>query len=375
MIYLDSAATTMEKPASVGRAMLDAMRSSASPGRGGHPASRRAGEIMFRFRETAAELFDVPNSEQVVLTFNATHGLNIAIRTLVAPGSAVLVSGYEHNAVTRVLHSIPGVEIRVASGQIFDQESCYRGFEEGMTTDIGAVICNHVSNVFGFVLPIERIAELCKTRGVPLIVDASQSAGVLPISVKKLGAAFVAIPGHKGLYGPQGTGILLCGMEPKPLLCGGTGSESLNQTMPAFLPDMLEAGTQNVCGAAGLTAGLRFVIDRDPDRIRRHECDLSGALRERIRKIPGVKIFEGRYQNGLFSFLYENVDCEVAGEELGKLGIAVRSGLHCAPLAHKSAGTLETGTIRISFSVFNQPKQLEYVVNSLQRIGKKQGTC
>lgn len=374
MIYLDSAATTMEKPLSVGRAVLTAMRSSASPGRGGHPASRRAGEIIYGFRKTAAEMFDVPNFEQVVLTCNATHGLNIAIKSLVEPGSVVLISGYEHNAVTRVLHSIPGVEIRVAHGKLFDQEACYQAFEQAMTPEVDAVICTHVSNVFGFILPIEAIAELCREKRVPLVVDASQSAGILPISMKKLGVAFIAMPGHKGLYGPQGTGILLCGAEPKPLLFGGTGSESLNQGMPVFLPDALEAGTQNVCGAAGLRSGLEFVMQTGPDRILNHECDLSETLRERIRSVPGIRIFEGQHQSGLFSFLFERIDCEVVGERLGELGVAVRSGLHCAPLAHQTAGTLERGTIRVSFSVFNRRKELEYVVNSLRKIGKGQGT-
>ena len=373
MIYLDSAATTLEKPASVGRAVLSAMRSSASPGRGGHWASRRAGEIVYRCRTKAAELFGVPQQEQVVLTFNATHGLNIAIRTLVLPGSVVLISGYEHNAVTRTLHGIPDVEIRVAESRLFDRDDCVRKFEQAMTADVDVVICNHVSNVFGYVLPIERIAELCRAKGVPIIVDASQSAGVLPVSLKEWGAAFVAMPGHKGLYGPQGIGLLLCGIEPKPLLYGGTGSESLNQNMPAFLPDGAEAGTHNVCGAAGLEAGMRFVERAGIDRIARHECELSAELQDRLREIPGIRVISGPGQIGLFSFVPENMDCEDLGERLGRRGIAVRAGLHCAPLAHRTAGTLNTGTVRVSFSAFSHFGQLGYVVDSLRDITKSKG--
>jgi len=368
MIYLDSAATTLEKPTTVSRAMLKALRNSASPGRGDHFASKRAGEIMYRCRKLAAELFGVANPEQVVLTSSATHGLNIAIRTLVDPGSVVLISGYEHNAVTRTLRGIPDVKIRIASGQLFDEEDCYKRFESALTDDVDTVICNHVSNVFGFIQPLERIAQLCRVRRVPLIVDASQSAGILPISLKELGAAFIAMPGHKGLYGPQGTGLLLCGLEPKPLLYGGTGSESLNQNMPEFLPDLAEAGTQNVCGAAGLVSGLEFLSHVGIDRIFCHECTLRRVLTDRLNDIPKIKLFVGPRQSGLVSFISDNLDCESLSDALGHRGIAVRAGLHCAPLAHKTAGTLDTGTVRVSFSAFNRTDQVDYTADQIRRI-------
>lgn len=368
MIYLDSAATTLEKPASVSAAVMTAMRECASPGRGGYRAGRRAAETMYRCRKIAADLFDVPQAEQVVLTCNATHGLNIAIRTLVVPGSVVLISGYEHNAVTRVLYEIPDVEVRVAAGKLFDAEDCIRKFENCLTEDVDVVICNHVSNVFGFIQPVEQIAELCKVRGVPLIVDASQSAGILPISLRKSGAAFIAMPGHKSLYGPQGTGLLLCGMEPRPLLYGGTGSESIKQSMPSYLPDMAEAGTQNVCGAAGLAAGMEFVRKMGVNRIDRYERMISNSLKDELKSISGIEVIEGPNQSGLFSFIVKGTDCERVGELLGRKGIAVRSGLHCAPLAHQTAGTLETGTVRMSFSAFNQMRQMRTVLLCLQEI-------
>ena len=261
MIYLDSAATTFQKPLSVSYAMQRAMRTMSSPGRGGYAAARAAEETAFRCRSLAAELFGVPSPEQVVFTSNATHALNIAIRSLVPEGGRVAVSGYEHNAVTRPLHAL-GARIKVAASPLFDRAALLRAFENSISPELDAVVCTHVSNVFGFVLPIEEIAALCRAEGVPLIVDASQSAGILPFELDTLGAAFIAMPGHKGLYGPQGTGLLLCAHDAAPLLYGGTGSASLEQTMPDFLPDRLEAGTHNMPGIAGLEAGLRFVRER-----------------------------------------------------------------------------------------------------------------
>ena len=188
-------------------------------------------------------------------------------------GGRVAVSGYEHNAVTRPLHAL-GARIKVAASPLFDRAALLRAFENSISPELDAVVCTHVSNVFGFVLPIEEIAALCRAEGVPLIVDASQSAGILPFELDTLGAAFIAMPGHKGLYGPQGTGLLLCAHDAAPLLYGGTGSASLEQTMPDFLPDRLEAGTHNMPGIAGLEAGLRFVRERR-ERIERHERALG----------------------------------------------------------------------------------------------------
>lgn len=368
MIYLDSAATTLEKPAAVARSVAYAMNHYASPGRGGYPAGMRAGEVLYQCRERAAELFDVPDPEQVVLTSNATHGLNIAIRTLVKPGCTVLISGYEHNAVTRVLHAIPDVNVRIVDTDLFDSEGACAGFEQAMDEDVDVVICNHVSNVFGFILPVEYVAKLCRERRKPLIVDASQSAGMLPVSLSSWGAAFIAMPGHKGLYGPQGTGLLLCGAIPEPLLFGGTGSVSLRQDMPEFLPDRLEAGTQNVCGAAGLLAGMDFVAKTGIGRIERHERRLCRHMLERLRDVPGIRVFEGEKQSGLFSYIIEGKDCETVGELLGKRGVAVRAGLHCAPLAHRTAGTLESGTVRISFSAFNTMEQADHAAGLIRKI-------
>ena len=369
MIYLDNAATSLQKPSTVPQAVANAIRTVGSPGRGGHRPGMRAGDVLYRCREKAADLFRVKSPEQVVLTMNATHGLNIAIRSLVREGSTVLISGYEHNSVTRVLRGIRNVDVKVAAGSLFDQEDVYRAFERQLTDDVSAVICNHVSNVFGFIQPVDRIAELCRKRKKPLIVDASQSAGILPVDAERWGAEFIAMPGHKGLMGPQGTGLLLCTGDAAPLLYGGTGGNSVQQAMPEYLPDRLEAGTPNVCGAAGLLAGLKFVEELGADRIRRHECALAAEMMNRLEQIRGVTVYRGeRDQIGLFSFCAEGIDCEELGEQLGRKGVAVRAGLHCAPLAHQTAGTLEKGTVRVSFSPFNTPRQADVATAQIRSI-------
>ena len=359
MIYFDAGATTLQKPEAVARAMYRAVGTLSSPGRGSYPATRAAEETDLRCRTLAAELFGVTDPERVVFTSSATHGLNIAIRTLVKPGGRVVISGYEHNAVTRPLHAIPGVEIAVADAPLFDQEEMVRQFAQALETPADAVICTHVSNVFGCRLPVERIAALCRERGVPFVLDASQSAGMLPISLRDLGAAFIAMPGHKGLYGPQGTGLLLCGDgEAAPLLEGGTGTQSLLQHMPEALPDRLEAGTHNMPGIAGLLEGLRFVRETGIRRIADHERHLAMHAAELLEEIDGVELFRNRdfaHQTGVLSFRVDGWDCEELGERLAAQGAAVRAGLHCAPLAHRTAGTLETGTIRLSMSAFNTP--------------------
>ena len=357
MIYLDSAATTFQKPPSVTAAMQDALLTMSSPGRGGYPAAMKAAETAFQCRSELAELFGVGNPERVVFTSSATHGLNIAIKSLVPPGGKAVVSGYEHNAVTRPLIAL-GAEVSAAEAPLFRQSEVAAAFDRLIVPGTDAVICNHISNVFGFIQPVEAIAAMCRERGVPFIIDASQSAGVLPLNLDRLGAAFIAMPGHKGLYGPQGTGVLLCGenIPVRTLLEGGTGSLSMQQEMPDFLPDRLEAGTHNMPGIAGLLAGVRFVKQRGMANILNHERRLTLLAAEGIRMLPGAKVLAMpglREQAGVLSFVPLKKDVEEVGTRLAEQGIAVRTGLHCAPFAHKSAGTLDTGTVRVSFSDFN----------------------
>lgn len=371
MIYLDSAATTLQKPPAVARATAGAINRLASPGRGGHRPAMEAADIAFACREEAAALLRVDDPGRVVFTFNATHGLNIAIKTLARPGARVVISGYEHNAVTRPLHAIPGLDLRVARAPLFDRAGALEAFRQALDQGAELAVCNHVSNVFGFIQPLEEIAALCRERGVPLIVDASQSAGVLPLDFEGLGAAFMAMPGHKGLYGPQGTGLLLCGTDPEPLLEGGTGSESIRQSMPDILPDRLEAGTHNIAGIAGLLEGLRFLRRRGVGEIAAHESRLIRQMGEGLGRVPGVEVFRAgdpSLQAGVLSFRLAGMDCEEAGEILGNRGFALRAGLHCAPLAHESGGTLETGTIRASVSAFNTRGEIEQFVQAVRAL-------
>ena len=247
MIYLDSAATSFYKPTSVRSAVNKALTTMASPGRGAYPPAMLASETLTACREAAAALF----------TFNATHALNLAIRTLYRPGMRVVISGFEHNSVTRPLHAL-GAEMSIAGKKLFDPDDTIENFRR-LLPGAGFAVCTCVSNVFGYILPVREIAALCREENVPLILDASQSAGVLDLDMQSLAPAFAAMPGHKALMGPQGTGLLLCGQDAAPLLFGGSGSDSMEQLMPVCLPDRLEAGTHNVCGIAGLLAGIRAV--------------------------------------------------------------------------------------------------------------------
>ena len=369
MIYFDSGATTLEKPASVRWAMARAVNTMSSPGRGSHQATRLAEETDYACRTAAARLFGVEDESNVIFTSNATHGLNIAIHTLVQPGSRVVISGYEHNAVTRPLHAIPNVTLTVLDTPLFQPERMVEELKEALGHGADVVICNHVSNVFGCIQPVEEMAVLCRDAGVPFLLDASQSAGILPVRMDVLQAAFIAMPGHKGLYGPQGTGLLLCSHEVLPLLYGGTGSLSKLQTMPDMLPDRLESGTHNMPGIAGLLEGIRYVQRTGVEKIAAHERRLTAQAVELLRNTEGIRLFwcDGfRHQTGVLSFIVEGIDCEEMGEAMASRGIALRAGLHCAPLAHRTVGTLKTGTIRFSPSAFNTPAQVMQFAQILQ---------
>ena len=369
MIYFDSGATTLEKPASVRWAMARAVNTMSSPGRGSHQATRLAEETDYACRTAAARLFGVEDEANVIFTSNATHGLNIAIHTLVQPGSRVVISGYEHNAVTRPLHAIPNVTLTVLDTPLFQPERMVEELKEALGHGADVVICNHVSNVFGCIQPVEEMAVLCRNAGVPFLLDASQSAGILPVRMDVLQAAFIAMPGHKGLYGPQGTGLLLCNHEVLPLLYGGTGSLSKLQTMPDMLPDRLESGTHNMPGIAGLLEGIRYVQRTGVEKIAAHERRLTAQAVELLRNTEGIRLFwcDGfRHQTGVLSFIVEGIDCEEMGEAMASRGIALRAGLHCAPLAHRTVGTLKTGTIRFSLSAFNTPAQVMQFAQILQ---------
>ena len=364
MIYLDNGATSFRKPLGVADAVRRAMFTCANPGRGGYPAAMTAANVVLKCRERAGELFDC-DPEQVVFTANCTHGLNIAVRTLVRPGDKVAITGFEHNAVTRPLHAL-GAQVVVAGKKLFDWQDTLTAFEEALRQGVKAAVFTHCSNVFGYHLPVAEMAALCRQYGVPFVIDAAQSAGVLPVKLRQLGAAFIAMPGHKGLLGPQGTGLLLCGQLPKPLFYGGTGSNSALQDMPDFLPDRAEAGTLNVPGIAGLEAGLSYLSREGICRILQREQQAARRCSAGLKEM-GIKVFSGEQQTGTVSFLPPD-DCEEFANKLARKGIAVRAGLHCAPLAHKSAGTLDTGTVRVSFGHDASKQQTDAFLQAVKSV-------
>ena len=366
MIYLDNAATSFLKPPSVSRAIVRSMALASSPGRGAYQAALKAGDIVYRCREDAARLFHLNDPSRVVFTSNATHALNIAIHSLVKAGSRVLISGYEHNAVTRPLDALQA-ETLVIGRKLFDSKSVISDLQKHID-GADLVVCTHVSNVFGFVLPVEEIASVCRTHKVPLIIDASQSAGLIDLDMDAMPADFIAMPGHKALFGPQGTGILLCGEKGTPLLYGGTGSNSISKDMPDELPERHEAGTMNVPGIAGLREGIRYVLDRGAQEIRCDEERKVHLLIDRLNTIPQLKLFTdpNGEQCGILSFQVHGTDSESFCEALGEKGIACRGGLHCAPLAHQSAGTAEQGTVRFSLSPFVGENELLQVCRTIR---------
>jgi len=372
MIYLDSAATSLQKPKEVPLAVSRAMSMMASPGRGCHRPAMMAADCVLNCRMLLASYFNAGEPENVIFTFNATHGLNIAINSLVSKGDKVVISGYEHNSVTRPLKAL-GAETFIAKSRLFDKYDALEAFKQALP-GAKCAVCTHVSNVFGFILPIREIAGLCRELSVPLVIDASQSAGILPVDFKELGAAFIAMPGHKGLLGPQGTGVLLCGHDTKPVLFGGTGSNSADSLMPDFLPDRLEAGTHNVSGVAGLAQGLRFIMSKPKNAISRHESGLCRAFAEKTRGITGLKMFLSENfsaQAGVISVMSDRIASDELAERLGKEGICVRAGLHCSPLAHETVGTAEQGTVRFSFSPFNTVAEVSYAADTLKKILNK----
>lgn len=364
MIYLDNGATSFPKPQEVSQAVARAMEQGANPGRGGYGAAMEAGNLVLNCREAAGRLFHC-KPEQVVLTANCTQGLNIAIGSLVKEGDRVLISGFEHNAVVRPLYARKA-DLRIAGRRLFQWEEILESFRRELRRGVDAAVFTYVSNVFGYILPVEKLAALCREAGVPFILDAAQAAGSLEVSME-LGADFIAMPGHKGLLGPQGTGLLLCGQPGKPLLYGGTGSQSRSHEMPQDLPERLEPGTLNVPGAAGLAAGISIVERKGTDAIFRREHIQAEKLSRDLRNL-GFRVFAGEHQAGTVSFQGKR-DCEEIAAYLGKRGIAVRAGLHCAPLAHESAGTIAQGTVRVSFGHEANDGQRRALVKELAQMG------
>lgn len=384
MIYLDNGATTYPKPQAVTQAVCSAMREyGANPGRSGHRMSVRVGEMIFQCRKSLAELYDAEDPANVILTDSCTTALNTVIHGLLRRGDHAVVSSLEHNAVVRPLEQLSkeGVSYSVAEVAEGDDEATIRNFRNQFRANTKLVVCTHASNVFGIRLPVERLAALCRLNGILFCLDDAQGGGVLPISLKNSSIDYLCAAGHKGLYGPMGTGILIINSQtvPDSLTQGGTGSFSAEPLQPSVLPDRFESGTPNVSGIAGLNAGVRFVLNRTPARIDAYEMSLARRLYDRLSKISGVTLYtqrpEAHSHVPVLSFNIDDVDSErVAAILSDRFGIAVRAGLHCAPLAHRSMGTLDTGTVRVVPCVFNTARQMDIVgaaVNKIVNLNEK----
>ncbi|MNI13680.1 putative cysteine desulfurase [compost metagenome] len=374
LVYLDHAATSWPKPPEVAAAMMDALQNSgANAGRGNHSLAIGAGRVMVRARNKLAELFSVSNAQDIAFTQNTTMGLNMAIKGTLQPGDHVITTMTEHNSVRRPLEFLRqtlGISIDYIQvdpeGQV-DLLELQRTFR----TDTKMMICNHSSNLLGSILPIGEIGDIAKSKGALFLVDAAQSAGSLIIDVKKMNIDLLAFPGHKGLLGPQGTGGLYIAPELDliPLMQGGTGSQSENSGQPNVRPDRYEAGTQNGVGIAGLLAGVTKIMSLGPRNIHRQEWELTQKLMEGLSVVPGIRLLGpklGSERSGIVSFVVEGQDsAEIAHRLDRKYNIAVRAGMHCTPLAHKAAYTLESGAVRASVGVTSTEEDVGRMVAAM----------
>ena len=368
MIYLDNAATTSPKPAGVIRAVDDALRRySANPGRSGHTLSVSTAQEVFRARRTIASFFGTEHEESVIFTPNCTAALNTVIKGVLKKGDHVVISSLEHNAVLRPLEKLrsSGFITCSTAGVGENDEQTMESFRSAVNAHTKLFICTHASNVFGTILPVRRLCALAHSYGLRFCLDAAQSAGVLPIDLKDDGFDYVCCAGHKGLYGPMGTGLLLINSEelPDSLIEGGTGSASADAAMPSYLPDRLESGTLNVPGIAGLAAGVDFVRGKGIESIYRQESGHIRYLYDGLSRIKGVRVYSPLSQEmptaPVLSFTVDGTDSETVAAFLNsRYGIAVRAGMHCAPLAHRYMGTLEGGTVRVSPSLFTKRQDM-----------------
>lgn len=379
MIYFDNAATTLQKPACVTRAVLEAMTTFGNPGRGVHEPAMAASRAIYDARRALACLFHAENPAQIAFTANATEALNIAIKGILGPGDHVITTALEHNSVLRPLYELEGrgVEVTILPA---DQQGrvAYEAFEAAIQSNTRAIVCTHGSNLTGNLLDIGRIGAIAKAHGLLLVVDASQTAGVFPIDVGKMNIDILCFTGHKGLLGPQGTGGLYVreGVTVRPLLTGGSGVQSHSKAHPPQMPTALEAGTRNAHGLAGLNAGVGYLLETGIDSIRQKELDLMWAFHGGVKEIPGITIygdFSGRERCPIVSLNVRDYDsAQVSDALFSEFGIATRPGAHCAPLMHDALGTGSRGAVRFSFSHYNTMEEIKFAVSALREIAQEE---
>ena len=381
LIYLDNAATSYPKPPEVyGEALRSLIQYGGNPGRGSHRLSLMASEKIYECREAAAALFDVCDPERIFFTLNATYALNTVIKGILRKGDHVLISDLEHNAVFRPIYKMACqglIEYDVfksfcADGQATPAKIC-GDIARRMKRNTRLLICTHQSNICSVTMPIREIADLCRKCGVFCVVDGAQSAGHTDISVDKSGISALCVPSHKGLYGPQGCGVVALGkgITLSTLAEGGNGVDSLEGKMPSFSPERYEVGTLPTPAIAGLCQGIKFVRSVGTEYISRHDAELFRQTKDQLSLIRGVRIYLPECEGSTLLFNIDGIPSEQVGELLSKRGICVRSGYHCTALGHKTLGTDKIGGVRVSFGVFNDKSDVDRLTGAIGDIASR----
>lgn len=378
MIYLDNAATTLQKPPSVIDAVIQAMTSMGNASRGTHASSLEASRIVYQARVRLARLFGCARADHVVFTANSTQALNTVITGLIRPGDHVITTDLEHNSVLRPLYRLK----REAAVKLSFVRSDTKGrlymddFRRLIRPSTSAIISTHASNLTGNLVDLATIGAIAREAGIPFVVDASQTAGIFPIHMQEMGIDALCFTGHKGLMGPQGTGGLCLreGLKLRPLLVGGTGVNSYEEGQPDSMPARLEAGTLNTHGIAGLAAGVDFIETTGQTVIREHEQRLMRQFVAGLKDIPGVRIygdFSDRERAAIVALNLADLDSgEVSDELAQRYEIATRPGAHCAPRLHRALGTDRTGAVRFSFSWYNTETEVRRALEALKEISE-----
>lgn len=380
MIYLDNAATTVNKPECVIHAVMQAMSHMGNAGRGAHDASLDASRMIFETRMKLAELFHADGPEQVAFTANSTEALNMAIQGIISPGDHVITTQLEHNSVLRPLYHAQqqGAELTILEADALGNID-YGELEAAVKSNTRAVVCTHASNLTGNMIDLKRVGAVCKDRGILLIVDASQSAGVYPVDMQAMHIDVLCFTGHKGLMGPQGTGGICVrkGLFIRPLLMGGSGVHSYLRSHPSEMPTALEAGTLNGHGIAGLHAALSYLEEMEMERLCRQEMGLMWLFYDGMVSLPGVTVygdFSSRTMNRapIVTLNIGNYDSgEVSDELYVRYGISTRAGAHCAPLMHQALGTVDQGAVRFSFSHRNTEDEVLEAVRAVRELAEE----
>ncbi|MCH5298252.1 MAG: aminotransferase class V-fold PLP-dependent enzyme [Ruminococcus sp.] len=378
MIYFDNGATTFPKPNNVINSVCNTLRNyGANPGRGGHKLAMKASELLYNARKNVANFFGVEDSSNVIFTPSCTTSLNIVIKGLLQKGDHVIISSYEHNAVLRPLEKLKDRGVTYSVAEVFegDNERTINSFREQIKPNTRLLVCTYASNVFGIKLPVERICALCHQYGIITCVDAAQAAGIVPINLSDSSIDYLCIAGHKGLYGPMGTGALIvnCDTIPDTLIEGGTGSNSASTEQPDILPDKFESGTGNLPGFVGMGNGVNFVKNRGEINLYNKEIQLIQRAYSALSRMDNVILYTDypnmNYYVPVLSFNIKDKDSETVSQILSsRYNIATRAGLHCAPLAHKSKGTLETGTVRVVPSAFTTFNDINLLISAISNI-------